>query len=197
MNNILENLKQSINKNDYNNEKICISFIGGPGYGKTTISKILCKKMHLFHCSNDYIARQLEENGIDISDYEERTKLVSDIAFPFQDFLFSNNISFVLDANLMLYLDVLKNRCQNYGYKLFIIELKTAKEKALERSLKRLENKNSDELSNSDEADFNLFLKQYAEYQKKDNSEYIFAKINSEKNIESQVDMIIKKIKEN
>ncbi len=191
---ILENLKKNVDKNRYTNNKICISFIGGPGFGKTTISNILCDKLKLFHCSNDYIARELEKNGFDIKDYDEKTRLVSSIAFPFQDFLFSNNIGFVLDANLMLYLDVLKNRCNNYGYKLYIIEIQINPKEALKRSLKRLKNKDSSNLSDSDEEDFKLFLRQYEEYKKIENPNYIFAKIDTEKDVEKQLDNIIEKI---
>lgn len=194
-NKILEKIKSNINKNDYSNNKICISFVGGPGFGKTTISNILCEKLNLFHCSNDYIARELEKNGYDISDYETKTKLVSSIAFPFQDFLFSNNIDFVLDANLMLYLDVLRNRCKNYNYKLYIIEVQINPDEALRRSLRRLETKDPTNLSDSDEEDFKLFLNQYNEYKKVENPNYIFAKINTEQDIEKQIENIIEAIK--
>ncbi|MCM1053210.1 MAG: hypothetical protein NC483_04485 [Ruminococcus sp.] len=191
---ILEKLKANVKKDFYNSNKICISFVGGPGFGKTTISKVLCEKLKLFHCSNDYIARELEKNGYDISDYEIKTKLISSIAFPFQDFLFANDIDFVLDANLMLYLDVLKDRCNSYGYKLYIIELQINPQEALKRSLKRLEIKDPTNLSDSDEEDFKLFLNQYKEYKKIEKANYIFAKIDTEKNINEQLDDIIKKI---
>ena len=156
---------------------------------------MLCEKMNLFHCSNDYIARQIEKMDYDITDYEKRTELVSSIAFPFQDFLFENSIDFVLDANLMLYIDVIKKRCNSYNYKLFIIELEINHDEALRRSLKRLELKDKENLSDSDEADFKLFLRQYKDYKIIENLENIFANIDMERNdIEDQVDDIIKRI---
>lgn len=192
---ILNQMKNEINVDDYNHNKICITFVGGPGFGKSTISKMLCEKMNLFHCSNDYIARQIEKMDYDITDYEKRTELVSSIAFPFQDFLFENSIDFVLDANLMLYIDVIKKRCNSYNYKLFIIELEINHDEALRRSLKRLELKDKENLSDSDEADFKLFLRQYKDYKIIENLENIFANIDMERNdIEDQVDDIIKRI---
>ena len=192
---ILEKMINSVDKSKYSHQKICISFIGGPGFGKSTITKKICEKMNLYCCSNDYIARQLEKN-IDISNYEQRTNLVSKIAFAFQDYLFLNSIDFVLDANLMLYLDVLKNRCQKYNYHLFIIEIEINHDEALRRSLKRLKENNPENLSNSDLEDFKLFEKQYKEYKLKENRNYIFAKINMEKdNLDEQIDDLIDKIK--
>ena len=193
---ILKKMKMSVNKEEYSHNKICISFVGGPGYGKSTIAKILCQKMNLFHTSTDIIRNYLKNLNIDISNYDKTTKLVSSIAYPFQDFLFKNKIDFVLDANLMLYLDVLRTRCKNYGYKLFIIEIEISKEEALRRSLKRLKENNPDNLSNSDANDFQLFLSQLEEYKKNEKPEYIFAKINVENdNIEKKLNEITTQIK--
>ena len=194
---ILSKMINQIDKTKFSNNKICISFVGGPGFGKSTIAKKLCEKLNMFHCSNDYIARELEKIDVDITDYEQKTKLVSSIAFPFQDFLFENNIDFVLDANLMLYLDVLRKRCENYNYHLYIIEIDINHEEALRRSLKRLKENNPENLSNSDLEDFKLFEKQYKEYKLRENKDYIFAKINMEQdNLDEQIDNLIKKIKE-
>ena len=192
-NKILEKMCKDIDINKYSQDKQCITFVAGPGFGKTTITKKILKKTNFFHCSNDYIARQIESFGYDISDYEKRNELVSSIAFPFQDYLFQNNIDFVLDANLMLYLDVIKKRCENYGYKLYVIELKINPEEALRRSLKRLKSNDIDNLSNSDEKDFNLYLRQYEEYKKQENKDNIFFTIDMEKdNVEQKVDELLK-----
>lgn len=194
MKKILKKIINGVDEEKYSNNKICITFVGGPGFGKTTITKLLCNKLPLFHCSNDYIAREIEKMGTDISDYEARTKLVSEIAFPFQDYLFEQSIDFVLDANLMLYLDVIKSRCKNYGYDLFVIELKISHEEALKRSLERLKRNDKDNLSNSDAKDFELFLKQLKDYKQKENKDDIFACIDMTKDLDSQINDVVKKI---
>ena len=96
-------MKMSVNKEEYSHNKICISFVGGPGYGKSTIAKILCQNMNLFHTSTDIIRNYLKNLNIDISDYDKTTELVSSIAYPFQDFLFKNKIYEVLVMLLSRY----------------------------------------------------------------------------------------------
>ena len=92
-------------------------------------------------------------------------------------------------------LDILKKRCEHYGYNLFIIEIEINPQNALERVVNRSNEIGLDNLSTSDELDFKIFLNQLSDYKKIENPEFIFAKINTETDdVEKQVDLIIKKI---
>lgn len=44
-----------------------VSFVGPPGIGKSTISKLLSKKLNIYVTANDKIRRLLDNLGIDSS----------------------------------------------------------------------------------------------------------------------------------
>lgn len=169
-----------------------ITFIGGQGFGKSTVAKMLSKKLGLYITVNDRIRRLYDELGFDNKVYEDDIKkMANDRTI----YLLKNKTSHIIDANMEFFYEMAINNYSKYDAKLFFIELTCSEEEALKRIRNRIEN-SDDNYSCATEEDYYKYLEK-----KKTHSfpkDKIFYTINTENNleeIEKSVDLLVEKIK--
>ena len=119
-------------------ELFAIGFIGKIGVGKSTISQEIAKRFGLFVASNDAIRRFLNSEGI--AGVSPDQELVQRIAEESTRFLFDKKISHVIDADLIKFYDVVKNKMESYGAKFYLIHL-VCPEEIILRHLKERDQK--------------------------------------------------------
>ena len=84
-----------------------ISFIGPPGVGKSTVSKILSQKLNIYVSVNDQIRRLLASRSI--SPFENQ-RLVERLAKDRTSYLLEHSTSVIIDANVLTaYCEVIDN----------------------------------------------------------------------------------------
>lgn len=171
-----------------------ITFIAGPGFGKSTVAKIISKKLGLYITVNDKIRRLYNELGFDDVAYEDDIKrMANDRTI----YLLDNKTSHIIDANMEFYWEMALNNYNNHNAKLFFVELSCAEEEVLKRIGVRKDNfGKNDNLSRATEADYYNYLEK-----KKTNGipkNKIFFTIHTDtsvEEIEKQVDILIEKIR--
>lgn len=168
-----------------------ITFIGLPGMGKSTIANILSKKLNIYIAVNDEIRRILDKLGIDSSQNKQLTKkLIIDRI----KFMLKNNTSMIIDGNAQSKYNDLERILNDFNAHCFFIKLECSEEEIL----KRLDYRESQ--FGKDKNNFSIATRKdyYSEKQLKSNQfpkEKIFFTINTEENIDSQIDMLVDKIK--
>ena len=171
-----------------------ITFIAGPGFGKSTVAKIISKKLGLYITVNDKIRRLYNELGFDDVAYEDDIKrMANDRTI----YLLDNKTSHIIDANMEFFWEMALNNYNNHNAKLFFVELSCAEEEVLKRIGVRKDNfGKNDNLSRATEADYYNYLEK-----KKTNGipkNKIFFTIHTDtsvEEIEKQVDILIEKIR--
>ena len=171
-----------------------ISFIAGPGCGKSTIANILGAKLGITVCTNDKIRRLYGELGFDNKKHEEDIKRIADER---THYLLANKTSHIIDVNIMFAWEQAINNFKKYNAKLFLIELTCSKEEALKRiNLRKKSFGNNNNYSRATEEDYYRYL----EIRKNISipRDKIFYSINTENNlkeIERSLDVLVEKIK--
>ena len=171
-----------------------ITFIAGPGFGKSTVAKIISKKLGLYITANDKIRRLYNELGFDDTLYEDDVKrMANDRTI----YLLDNKTSHIIDANMEFFWEMALNNYNSHNAKLFFVELSCAEEEVLKRIGVRKDNfGKNDNLSRATEADYYNYLEK-----KKTNGipkNKIFFTIHTDtsvEEIEKQVDILIEKIR--
>lgn len=167
-----------------------IAFIGLPGVGKTTVANKLSEKMGLYITANDKIRRLLEGLGYDV-EHEYRT-LVESLANDRTKYMLKNGVSMIIDANMNGFYEMALNNFYEYDAKLFFIKLECSEEVILDRIDKRLVNK---ELNNYSKAGRESYFANKEKFKLKPFPEkLIFATINTEDNIDSQIDEVVDRL---
>ncbi len=171
-----------------------ITFIAGPGFGKSTVANILSKKLGLYITANDRIRRLYDELGFDNYKYEDDIKrMANDRTI----YLLQNKTSHIIDANIEFFYDMALNNYNRYNAKLFFVELKCKEEEVLRRIKNRTkEFGKNDNQSRATIEDYYKYIER--KEQKKFPRELIFYTINTDtsiEEIEKQVDSLIEKIK--
>ena len=171
-----------------------ITFIAGPGFGKTTVAKIISKKLGLYITANDKIRRLYNELGFDDTVYEDDIKrMANDRTI----YLLDNKTSHIIDANMEFFWEMALNNYNNHNAKLFFIELSCAEEEVLRRIGVRKDNfGKNDNLSRATEVDYYNYLEKKKTKGIPKNK--IFFTIHTDTSvdeIEKQVDILIEKIK--
>lgn len=167
-----------------------ITFIGLPGVGKSTVANKLSKKLGLYVTANDKIRRLLERLGYDV-DGEHRT-LVESLANDRTKYMLRNGISMIIDANMNGFYEMAINNFKEFNAKLFFIKLECSEEVILDRIEKRLINRES---NNYSKADKEVYFKNKERFKLKPfPDELVFATINTENDIDNQIDIVVNKI---
>ncbi len=170
-----------------------ITFIAGPGYGKSTVANIISKKLNLYITANDKIRRLYDELGFDNVLYEnDIKKMANDRTI----YLLQNKTSHIIDANMEFFWEMASDNYQKYNAKLIFVELVCDENEILKRIEKRSQNYGkNDNLSRAGKEDFYKYLELKKE--KGIPKDKIFYTINtncSVEEIEKQVDLFIKKL---
>ena len=171
-----------------------ITFIAGQGFGKSTVAKIISKKLGLYITANDRIRRLYNELGFDDTIYEDDIKrMANDRTI----YLLDNKTSHIIDANMEFHWEMALNNYNNHNAKLFFVELSCAEEEVLRRIRARKDNfgKNNN-LSRATEIDYYNYLEKKKTKGIPRNK--IFFTIHTDTSvdeIENQVDILIEKIK--
>lgn len=178
-----------LNKSD---NPYAILFIAGPGFGKSTVAKLLSKKLDLYIASNDSIRRVIDNE----KDVPETRDLVIKVAFNRLEYILQNKISHILDGDSEFSFDKLYELYNKYGFKVIVIKLECSEETIL----KRLDNRALSFGKNDNES--RATDKHYYEYlerlkNKNIKSEFNYFVINTDtsyEEVEKQVDELISKI---
>lgn len=167
-----------------------ITFIGLPGVGKTTVANRLSKKTGLYVTANDKIRCLLEELGYDV--YGKHRTLVESLANDRTKYMLRNGISMIIDANMNGFYEMAINNFKEFNAKLFFIKLECSEEVILDRIEKRLI---SNDLNNYSKADKEAYFVNKERFKLKSfPEEYVFATINTEDDIDDQIDVVVNKI---
>lgn len=168
-----------------------ILFIAGPGFGKSTITKILSSKLNLFIASNDAIRRVINKD----KDVPETRDLVLKLAFDRLEYLLDNKISHVLDGDSEFFFDKLYDLYNKYNARMIVIKLECSEETIL----KRLDNRalsfgKTDNESRAIRDDYYKYLDKLKNNSiKSDLNYYVINTDTSYEEIEKQVDELITK----
>lgn len=171
-----------------------ITFIAGPGFGKSTVANIISKKLDLYITANDKIRRLYNELGFDDTVYEDDIKkMANDRTI----YLLDNKTSHIIDANMEFFWEMALNNYNNHNAKLYFVELSCAEEEVLKRIGVRKNNfGKNDNLSRATEVDYYNYLeKKKTKGIPKDKIFFTIHTDTSVDEIEKQVDILIEKIK--
>ena len=154
-------------------------------------SQIGCpKRLDLYVTANDKIRCILDELGYDV-DGEHRT-LVESLANDRTKYMLRNGISMIIDANMNGFYEMAINNFNEFNAKLFFIKLECSEEVILDRIEKRLINRES---NNYSKADKEVYFKNKERFKLKPfPDELVFATINTEDDIDSEIDIVVNKI---
>ncbi len=168
-----------------------IGFIGVTGVGKSYVAKLISNKLNLYIASNDKIRRFLNDEGIE--GVNPQQNLLQEIAESSSKYLFENQISHIIDADLLKFYKVAKKNANKYGAKFFLIRLYCPERIILDRLKKR--KKDDDNFSHAGEEIY--FVRKQLHKDTNISKEDIFFEINTEKDVEKQVydfiDLLTKK----
>ncbi len=112
-----------------------ITFVAGPGAGKSTIAKYISDKFGVYVTANDKIRRILEGNGI-----EPEQSLVERLAENRTIYMLENKISMIIDANMMFHWKTACNNFKKYDAKLYFIKIDCPENQIIARIKERQKN---------------------------------------------------------
>ncbi len=112
-----------------------LGFIGLNGVGKSYVAEKIADQLGLYIASNDSIRRFLNKKGFDGASPAQH--LVQEIAERSTNYLFENNISHIIDADLIEFHKTARINANKYGAKLFLIKLVCPEEIILDRLNRR------------------------------------------------------------
>lgn len=167
-----------------------ITFIGLPGAGKSTVADKLSKKLGLYVNSNDKIRRLLENLGYDVEG-EYRT-LVESLANDRTKYMLQNRACMIIDANMNRFYELALNNFKEFDAKLFFIKLECPEEVILDRIEKRLIGCDLNNYSKADKGAYFANKERCKLLPFPD--ELVFATINTEDDIDNQIDKIVNKL---
>lgn len=169
-----------------------IGFIGLVGSGKSYVAKEIGKRLGLYVDCNDNVRRFLNKEGFSGSSPVQ--EVVEKIGPEIGRYLYQNNISKILDADLVKHYNIAKENVEKFGGKFFIIKLVCPEDVILKRLEKR-ENeiiKNPD--SNLSRAGKEDYFKRKKMHEEMSLAE-IFFTIDTSLDVDPQIDELINKLK--
>lgn len=168
-----------------------ILFIAGPGFGKSTVAKMLSNKLNIFIASNDAVRRLFNENN----DVPETKELVVKLVIDRLHYLLENKICHIIDGDSEFYYDEYKRIYNSYNTKMIVIKLECSEETILNRLDNRaLSFGKSDNKSRATREDYYIYLDKLKKNTNTiDNNYYVINTDTSYEEIEKQVDEFINK----
>lgn len=168
-----------------------ICFIGGPGYGKSYLAKLISKRFNIPIVSNDKIRRLLESEGLD---YKNRD-IVHKIEYAQIYNIIKNKSSVILDANSIRTHDVISKKADDYNIKCYFINLTCDEDTIIERLKYRETQFGKDD--NYSRATYKYYY-EYKECLKsiKFPKEKIFFEIKTDEDLDKQIDELFNRINE-
>ena len=157
-----------------------ILFDAYTGMGKSTVAKEIAKKDNSVILNNDQVRDWL-------NDYHDSTNLKTELQNYRLELLLRNNNSCICDSCFSHNWKEKKKYYDNLGYKYYVIRLKCSEPVIKERLSKRIKDDNNYSI-----ADFNGYLWMKENVSLVDDNLVDFI-INTEENIEEQVDNFLKK----
>lgn len=147
-NEILCNIEeyQVKNPNSHMAHPIGIGFIGGPGSGKTTISKLICNRFNLYYASNDHLRKLILKLGAVPSQYQN---IIAEVAQERTVELLKRNIGMVLDCNMLTDYPIAERIFESYNASFILVYLECSVDTMQKRIQNRfLEIQNQDSIGN-------------------------------------------------
>jgi len=168
-----------------------ISFIGPPGVGKSTVSKMLSEKLNIYVSINDQIRRVLASEGID--PFQNQT-LVEKLAYDRTSYLLENHCSVIIDANVLTAYPAVISNFSRFFTECLFLKLECSEEEILRRLDFRetLFDKDNSVFSRATKKDYYKYLDRY--HQNPFPADKVFFTINTELDLEPQIDQLIEKI---
>ncbi len=168
-----------------------ISFVGPPGVGKSTVANILSERLNIYVSINDQIRRLLSSCGIFPF---ENQPLVEQLAIDRTSYLLEHSTSVIIDANMLTAYPSAIHNFARFSTECLFIKLECKEEEILKRLDARelLFDKDSRVFSRATRKDYYKYLDR-----EKENpfpEEKIFFTINTEENLDQQIDKLIVKI---
>lgn len=190
---LIEKYLCTIKIKPFNTKKLfAIGLIGLTGSGKSFISDRLAEKMDMFVASNDRIRRFL--NKLDYKGTSPMQETVQKIAEASSAYLYRNNISHIIDADIIKFHEVARQNAEKYGAIFFIIHVICPEETILERLKKRQKEIIDNPDSNLSRVGQEEYLKRKKIHQELPLPE-IFFTIDTSKELSEQIDNLIGKLK--
>lgn len=187
---ILEKLVKDY-KFDFVTKPFIICFIGGPGYGKSFLSKLISKKENIPIVSNDRTRRFLDSLGLDSTDQD----VVHKLEYLQIEYLIKHHSNIILDANAIRQHSVISKKAKELNIPCYYVNLLCNQEIILERlDYRESQFGKDDNYSRATKRD-------YLDYQEEIKniifpSEKIFFEIKTDEDLDKQVEKLFKKIKE-
>lgn len=174
-----------------------IGFIGITGVGKSYVAELLSDKTGILITRNDNIRRFLNEKGIEkVNTGEENFTIMQYIAENTSVFLYQNNISHILDQDIIRFYEKAKNISERNGAKFILVKLVCPEDILLKRLSLRTEKIEEGDTTNDSRVGIEEYEKRKIVHESVDvPNEMIFMTINTGSNVESQVDDLITSLK--
>lgn len=168
-----------------------ICFVGGPGVGKSTVAKLLSKRLNVYVTANDKIRRMLDSLGIDSSNNQP---LVEKLAYDRTRYMLENNTSMIIDANFLTAYKSVEENFGKFNAKCLFVKLECSEKEILRRLDYREEQfgKDKENFSRATRRDYEIYLEKL-----KRNifpEEKVFFIIDTEKDLDAQLNSLVEKI---
>lgn len=168
-----------------------ILFIAGPGFGKSTVAKMLSDKLNIFIASNDAVRRVFNKN----KDVPEAKETIANLVIDRLKYMLENRVSHIIDGDCEFFYEKYKELYKNYNVKMIVIKLLCSEETVLNRlDTRALSFGTSDNNSRATRDDYYIYLDKLKKNTNIiDNDYYVINTDTSFEEVEKQVDEFINK----
>lgn len=177
-------------KIDIVSKPFILCFIGGPGYGKSFISKLISEKENIPIVSNDRTRRFLDSIGLDSTNQD----IVHKLAYLQIEYLIKNGSNIIFDANAIRQHEFISKKADQLNVRCYYINLVCDEDIILKRlDYRESQFGKNDNYSRATKED-------YFKYQEEIKSidfptKKIFYEIRTDKKLEVQVKKLFEKIR--
>ena len=191
---LIQKFLQTIPSDPANTKKLFgLGFVGLPGSGKSFVAQKISQRLNLYVANNDKIRRFLNELGFTGESPIQKT--VEKIAETVSRYLFENKISHILDADLIYFHNKAIETASDYGANFYIIQITCPEEIILNRIKNRMEEAKTGAQANFSTAGEDKYFERKKLHATLPLPNF-FDKIDSSKNLETQIENLISKLKE-
>lgn len=166
-----------------------ICFIGGPGYGKSFLSKLISKRENIPIISNDKTRRLLDSIGLDSTNQD----VVHKLAYLQMEYLIKHHSKIIIDANAIRQHSIISKKAKELNVKCYYVNLLCNQDIILERlDYRESQFGKNDNYSRATKKD-------YLDYQGEIKNiifpaEKIFFEIKTDEELDKQVEKLFEKI---